>query len=174
MTVLGAKDVAAVVDMAMALYLRQVAPRAAQDVSLEEFRGWLAGVSTTRYDALIETPLIDIGAVERLRCARERSTLTDLFMVASHLPRMRRELGGVVMLPRSMLVHIERLLETTATVHRQEERLNDVYGAMGRDPEVDFSGCSAVSVGGYHSVGYGDVGGRCNWCGKLSPVEDLG
>lgn len=117
-------------------------------------------------------PVIDIGPVQRLRRAKERSTGVDLFVVAAHVPRMRRELGPLVMIPKDLLVHLERLIETVATVHGQEERLNDVYGAMGRAPEVDFSGCEAVGVGGYHSLGYGDEGGYCNWCGKGSPVKE--
>ena len=41
-----------------------------------------------------------------------------------------------------------------------------------RPLEVDYSGCEAVGVGGYHSLGYGDAGGYCNWCGKGSPVKE--
>lgn len=33
--------------------------------------------------------------------------------------------------------------------------------------EVDFGGCPAVGVGGYHSEEYGDEDGQCQWCGEI-------
>lgn len=38
--------------------------------------------------------------------------------------------------------------------------------------EVDFSGCEAIGVGGYHSEHYGDPDdGLCQWCGLRWKVE---
>lgn len=34
---------------------------------------------------------------------------------------------------------------------------------------VGFGGCEAIGVGGYHSDGYGEPGGRCAWCGATGP-----
>lgn len=36
--------------------------------------------------------------------------------------------------------------------------------------EIDYSGCPAVSVGGYHSQSFGDDGiYQCDWCGAKPP-----
>jgi hypothetical protein len=109
--------------------------------------------------------------VERLLRARERCSLVDVFMMAANLPMLHRDKTPMVMFHRDLLPHLVRLVEAAATVHGVEERLGDVLGAMGRTPEVDYSGCEAIGVGGYHSLAYGDEGGRCNWCGKPSPVD---
>jgi hypothetical protein len=38
-------------------------------------------------------------------------------------------------------------------------------------PEIDYSGCPAIGVAGYHSKHYDpEEGGECQWCG-MSPDE---
>lgn len=42
-------------------------------------------------------------------------------------------------------------------------------------PEIDFSGCPAIGIGGYHSRHFDpEEGGMCQWCGTKAPeaVED--
>lgn len=39
-----------------------------------------------------------------------------------------------------------------------------------RASEIDFSGCPAIGVGGYHSDEYDpEEGGQCQWCGAGAP-----
>lgn len=49
------------------------------------------------------------------------------------------------------------------TIELEEESNEDEVTLVG------FGGCEAIGVGGYHSDGYGEPGGRCAWCGATGP-----
>lgn len=96
MTVFGSKDMAPLVDMAMGLYLRQVAPRQAKDVSIEEFRLWLEvqmhPEQKPTYDALIESGRKRIALVREYEQRIEQTiefltTLRELVESAGSLDR---------------------------------------------------------------------------------------
>jgi hypothetical protein len=74
---------------------------------------------------------------------------------------------------RPLLAAKDESVKRDIAEERDRDRLEREAAAQAPDElEVDYSGCAAIGVAGFHSDSYGQAGDHCNWCGALSPVTD--
>lgn len=69
-------------------------------------------------------------------------------------------------------VHNQELARVKAEMDRQywAKQMEPTCYALG-EKELDYLGCSAVGVAGYHSDSFGpEEGGQCDWCGAKPNV----